>query len=129
MLCRAWSDTRSAVAAWLADRGLGRTSRVTGEAMLAAWMWEDSASVFREDLHYCLADGKAYCAPHMTNLSVALQESVMHNAGDDNDWVVLHWISSIAFLPICGSDVHAGVRCAPGVEVWLRSPTQAASGR
>ena len=26
-------------------------------------------------------------------------------AGDDSDWVVLHWISSIAFMPICGSDV------------------------
>ena len=90
---------------WLAGRDLGQTSRVTGEDVLRAWVKEDSACAFRADLRYCLADGEAYCGPHMTNLSVALQESALRDAGDDSDWVVLQWISSIAFMPICGSDV------------------------
>jgi hypothetical protein len=46
VLYRAWTDTRSAVAAWLADRDLGRTGRVAGEAVLEAWMREDSACAF-----------------------------------------------------------------------------------
>ena len=52
-------------------------------------------------------------APHMTHLSVALQEAVMKEAGCPLEWVVLHWISSLAFLPICGTDVPvSGAYCA-----------------
>ena len=101
----AWSDTRSAVATWMSDRDLGRADRIAEEAVLTAWLQEDSASAFRTDLCYCLAGGEEYSAPHMTNLSVTLQEEVLHEAGDDRPWVVLHWISSIAFLLICGSNV------------------------
>ena len=72
MLYCAWTDTQSAVATWLADHNLGRTGQVAGEAVLEAWMREDSACVFQEDLRCCLADSEAFCAPHMTNLSVAL---------------------------------------------------------
>ena len=89
--------------AWLAD--LGRARRVVGEEMLSAWVKEDPTSAFWSDLRHCLAEGEAYSAPHMTNLSVALQETVMREAGCGLDWVVLHWISSLAFLPVCGPDV------------------------
>ena len=90
---------------WLAGRDLGQTSRATGEDVLCTWVEEDSACAFRADLHCCLADSEAYCGPHMTNLSVTLQESALRDAGDNGDWVVLQWISSIAFMLICGSDV------------------------
>ena len=62
---------------WLAGRDLGQTSRVTGEDVLRAWVEEDSACAFRADLRYCLASGEAYLGPHMTNLSVTLQESAL----------------------------------------------------
>ena len=44
-------------------------------------------------------------APHMANLSVALQGDALCAAGCLSECVVLYWISSITSLPICGGDV------------------------